>query len=172
MFPSLVLSVILVHKTMIQLAQTGSSRCFDTGDLWSGGEGGVIKIWPWDTIGKSLSLSSEEKHMAALLVERSHIDLRGQVTVNGACGISSSDVKCLVSDHVKAKVWCAQPLYFSLWYVFASGITCRKVYILHLIEFGLLEIFAIVFLSFLGITSLQGCSYKGASEGIQYRGSN
>ncbi|KAL5783909.1 hypothetical protein ACOSQ2_006301 [Xanthoceras sorbifolium] len=85
------------------------------GDLWSGGEGGNIKIWPWESIEKSLSLKPEEKHMAALLVERSFIDLRSQVTVNGACGISSSDIKCLISDHVRAKVWCAQHLFFSLW---------------------------------------------------------
>ncbi|XWS43920.1 hypothetical protein CRYUN_Cryun16bG0146000 [Craigia yunnanensis] len=85
------------------------------GDLWSGGEGGVIKIWPWESIEKSLSLRPEEKHMATLLVERSFIDLRSQVTVNGNCNISSSDVKCLVSDNVRAKVWCAQPLSFSLW---------------------------------------------------------
>lgn len=99
---------------------------FDPGDLWSGAEGGVIKIWPWETIEKSLSLSSEEKHMAALLVERSHIDLRSQVTVNGACRLSSSDVKCLLSDDVRAKVWCAQALSFSLWYVFNSAITNYK----------------------------------------------
>ncbi|GAV67148.1 Exo_endo_phos domain-containing protein [Cephalotus follicularis] len=85
------------------------------GDMWSGSEGGVIRIWPWESIEKSLSLSPEEKHMAALLVERSFIDLRSQVTVNGACSISSSDVKCLLSDHVRAKVWCAQPQSFSLW---------------------------------------------------------
>ncbi|XVE76660.1 hypothetical protein DITRI_Ditri12bG0191800 [Diplodiscus trichospermus] len=85
------------------------------GDLWSGGEGGAIKIWPWESIEKSLSLRPEEKHMAALLAERSFIDLRSQVTVNGNCNISSSDIKCLVSDNVRAKVWCAQPLSFSLW---------------------------------------------------------
>ena len=86
------------------------------GDLWSGGENGVVRIWPWDAIEKSLSLSPEEKHMAALLVERSFIDLRSQVTVNGACSISSSDIKCLLADNVRAKIWCAQPLSFSLWY--------------------------------------------------------
>ncbi|XP_061947810.1 type I inositol polyphosphate 5-phosphatase 12-like isoform X2 [Populus nigra] len=85
------------------------------GDLWSGGENGVVRIWPWDAIEKSLSLSPEEKHMAALLVERSCIDLRSQVTVNGACSISSSDIKCLLADNVRAKIWCAQPLSFSLW---------------------------------------------------------
>ncbi|WCJ21821.1 Type I inositol polyphosphate 5-phosphatase 12 [Euphorbia peplus] len=85
------------------------------GDLWSGGEQGTIKIWPWETIEKSLSLSGEEKHMAALLVERSQVDLRSQVTVNGVSSISSSDVKCLLSDTVRAKVWCAQPQSFSLW---------------------------------------------------------
>lgn len=91
---------------------------FCPGDLWSGGEGGVIKIWPWESIEKSLSLKPEERHMAALLVERSFIDLRAQVTVNGTCSISSADVKCLLSDHVRAKVWCAQPLSFSIWYAF------------------------------------------------------
>ncbi|XP_015947171.1 type I inositol polyphosphate 5-phosphatase 12 isoform X1 [Arachis duranensis] len=85
------------------------------GDLWSGSEGGVIKIWPWESMEKSLSLSPEERHMAALLVERSFIDLRSQVTVNGVCSISSQEVKCLLSDHVKGRVWCAGPLSFSLW---------------------------------------------------------
>ncbi|CAI0396986.1 unnamed protein product [Linum tenue] len=85
------------------------------GDLWSGSEGGVIKIWPWESIEKSLSLKSEEKRMAALLVERSAIDLRSQVTVNGNCSISSSDVKCLLSDNIRAKLWCAQSLTFSIW---------------------------------------------------------
>ncbi|CAL5394733.1 unnamed protein product [Camellia sinensis] len=85
------------------------------GDLWSGSEGGVIKIWPWEAIDKSLSLSPEEKHMATLLVERSAIDLRSQVTINGACSISSSDVKCLLSDNVRAKVWAAGSLSLSLW---------------------------------------------------------
>ncbi|KAF5733949.1 Endonuclease/exonuclease/phosphatase family protein isoform 7 [Tripterygium wilfordii] len=85
------------------------------GDLWSGSEGGNIKIWPWESMEKSLSFSPEEKHMAALLVERSSIDLRSQVTVNGTCSISSSEVKCLLSDNVRAKVWCAQPSSFSIW---------------------------------------------------------
>ncbi|KAE8722419.1 Type I inositol 1,4,5-trisphosphate 5-phosphatase 13 [Hibiscus syriacus] len=64
---------------------------------------------------KNPSLRPEEKHMAALLVERAFIDLRSQVAVNGNCNLSSSDVKCLVSDCVRAKVWCVQPLSFSLW---------------------------------------------------------
>ncbi|KAI4334639.1 hypothetical protein L6164_019303 [Bauhinia variegata] len=85
------------------------------GDLWSGSEGGVIKIWPWESIAKSLSLSPEERHMAALLVERSSIDLRSQVTVNGVCSIPSQEVKCLLFDNVRARVWCAGPLSFSLW---------------------------------------------------------
>ncbi|KAK4489078.1 hypothetical protein RD792_004872 [Penstemon davidsonii] len=85
------------------------------GDLWSSSEGGAIRVWPWEAIEKSLSLSPEEKHMAALLVERSFIDLRSQVTVNGVCNISSSDVKCLLSDNVRAKVWAASSLSFSLW---------------------------------------------------------
>ncbi|KAF5942252.1 hypothetical protein HYC85_019894 [Camellia sinensis] len=85
------------------------------GDLWSGSEGGIIKIWPWESIEKSLCLSSEERRMAALLVERSAVDLRSQVTVNGVCSISSSDVKCFLSDNVRSKVWAAGSLSFSLW---------------------------------------------------------
>ncbi|XP_010522246.1 PREDICTED: type I inositol polyphosphate 5-phosphatase 13-like [Tarenaya hassleriana] len=85
------------------------------GDMWSCSEGGVIKIWPWESLEKSLVLKPEEKHMAALLVERSAIDLRSQVTVNGTCNISSSDVKCLLADAVRAKVWAVQSLSFSIW---------------------------------------------------------
>ncbi|XP_057777010.1 type I inositol polyphosphate 5-phosphatase 13-like isoform X2 [Salvia miltiorrhiza] len=85
------------------------------GDIWTGSEGGTIRVWPWEAVEKSLSLSPEEKHMATLLVERSCIDLKSHVTVNGACSISSSDVKALVSDHVHAKVWAVGSLSFSLW---------------------------------------------------------
>ncbi|CAA7026506.1 unnamed protein product [Microthlaspi erraticum] len=85
------------------------------GDMWSCSEGGVIKIWPWDSLEKSLLLKPEEKHMAALLVERSAIDLRTQVTVNGTCSISSSEVKYLLTDSVRAKVWAVQSLTFSIW---------------------------------------------------------
>lgn len=89
------------------------------GDIWTGSEGGAIKVWPWEAIEKSLSLSQEERHMAALLVERSFIDLRSQVTINGVCNITSSDVKVLMSDNFRAKVWAASSLSFSLWYIFA-----------------------------------------------------
>lgn len=100
---------------MVQTCMNLEFFC-SVGDLWSGGEGGVIKIWPWDSIEKSLSLSAEEKHMAALLVERSNVDLRSQVTVNGVCNISSSDIKAMLSDHARGRVWCATSLSFSLWY--------------------------------------------------------
>lgn len=99
-----------------------------SGDLWSGSESGVIKIWPWESMEKSLSLTQEERHMAALLVERSFIDLRSQVTVNGVCNISSSDVKCLVSDKVRAKVWCATAVSFSLWYFCPLLLMCIYIY--------------------------------------------
>lgn len=98
------------------------------GDIWSGSEGGVIKIWPWESIEKSLSLSPEERHMAALLVERSFVDLRSQVTVNGVCSISSQEVKCLLSDHLRARVWCAGPLSFSLWYICFPFLHCIVLY--------------------------------------------
>lgn len=85
------------------------------GDIWTGSEGGYIRVWPWEAVEKSLSLSPEEKHMATLLVERSCIDLKSQVTVNGTCSISSSDVKALLCDNVRAKVWAVGSLSFSLW---------------------------------------------------------
>ncbi|KAK6911083.1 Endonuclease/exonuclease/phosphatase [Dillenia turbinata] len=77
------------------------------GDLWSGTEAGIIKIWPWEAIEKALSLGKEERHMAALLVERSYIDLKSQVSVNGTWSIFTSDIKYLLSDNTRAKVWSA-----------------------------------------------------------------
>ncbi|KAL8532975.1 hypothetical protein ACS0TY_009293 [Phlomoides rotata] len=86
------------------------------GDIWSGSEGGAIKIWPWEAIEKSLSLTTGERYMASLLVERSYIDLRSQVTQNGACcNFFTSDVKYMLSDHVGAKVWTASYQSFALW---------------------------------------------------------
>ncbi|KAK1291276.1 Type I inositol 1,4,5-trisphosphate 5-phosphatase 12 [Acorus calamus] len=85
------------------------------GDLWSSSEGGVIKAWPWEAIDKSLSLSTEERHMAALLVERSYIDLGSQVTVGGASSLPASDVKYLLSDNSRAKVWSGGYQSFALW---------------------------------------------------------
>ncbi|KAJ0250827.1 Type I inositol polyphosphate 5-phosphatase 13 [Hirschfeldia incana] len=85
------------------------------GDMWTCSEGGVIKIWPWESLEKSLLLKPEEKHMAALLIERSPIDLRSKVTVNGTCSISSSEIKHLLNDSVRAKVWAVQSLSFSIW---------------------------------------------------------
>ncbi|XP_058217182.1 type II inositol polyphosphate 5-phosphatase 15 [Rhododendron vialii] len=85
------------------------------GDLWSGSEGGAIMIWPWESIEKSISLTVEERHLAALLVERSYIDLRSQVTGNGVFNIFTSDVKHIWSDHSGTKVWSAGYLSFALW---------------------------------------------------------
>ncbi|XP_068646942.1 type I inositol polyphosphate 5-phosphatase 12-like [Aristolochia californica] len=85
------------------------------GDIWSGSEGGVVKIWPWESVDKSLSLSVEERHMAALLVERSFVDLRSQVTINGVCSISAGDIKFLLADNSRRKVWSASYLSFALW---------------------------------------------------------
>ncbi|XP_042013607.1 type II inositol polyphosphate 5-phosphatase 15-like isoform X1 [Salvia splendens] len=86
------------------------------GDMWSGSEGGAVKIWPWEALEKSLSFTVGEKHMASLLVERSYIDLRSQVTQNGAYNsIFSSDIKYMLSDLVGAKVWTASYQSFALW---------------------------------------------------------
>lgn len=87
-----------------------------SGDIWSGSDGGAMKIWPWEAIEKSFALTSGERHMASLLVERSYIDPRSQVLQNGACSnIFTSDVKFLLSDHAGAKVWAANYQSFALW---------------------------------------------------------
>ncbi|KAG0495754.1 hypothetical protein HPP92_000445 [Vanilla planifolia] len=89
------------------------------GDIWTGSEGGVLKAWPWESIEKSLSLTIEERHMATLLVERSYVDLRSQVTVNGVCSLPAVDIKFLLSDNARSKVWSAGSVIFAIW-------DCRK----------------------------------------------
>ncbi|KAL3833948.1 hypothetical protein ACJIZ3_008684 [Penstemon smallii] len=86
------------------------------GDIWSGSEGGTIKVWPWEAIEKSLSRTFGERHMASLLVERSYIDLRSQVTLNGTfSNIFNSDIKFILSDYAGAKVWTASYQSFAVW---------------------------------------------------------
>ncbi|XWS57233.1 hypothetical protein CRYUN_Cryun09bG0156400 [Craigia yunnanensis] len=85
------------------------------GDVWSGSEGGNIRIWPWEAIDNALSLTMEERHMASLLMERSFVDLRSQVAVNGFSSLLNSDIKCLLSDNIRAKVWSSSHLSFALW---------------------------------------------------------
>ncbi|RCV31921.1 hypothetical protein SETIT_6G217000v2 [Setaria italica] len=85
------------------------------GEIWSGSEGGIIKAWPWGAIAKSLSLTSEEKHMASLLVEKSYIDLRNHATVSNVCSLPAADVKHMLVDHCRAKVWSITSMTFALW---------------------------------------------------------
>ncbi|KAL8513362.1 hypothetical protein ACS0TY_012720 [Phlomoides rotata] len=67
-------------------------------------------------------MTTRERHMASLLVERSYIDLRSQVTQNGTCcNFFTSDVKYMLSDHVGAKVWTASYQSFALWVVIDHG---------------------------------------------------
>ncbi|XVE90703.1 hypothetical protein DITRI_Ditri20bG0098300 [Diplodiscus trichospermus] len=85
------------------------------GDLWSGSEGGNIRIWPWEAIDNALSLTIGERHMASLLMEKSFVDLRSQAAVNGFSSILNSDIKGLLSDNIRAKVWSSGYLSFALW---------------------------------------------------------
>uniref|UniRef100_A0A0E0NEV3 Inositol polyphosphate-related phosphatase domain-containing protein n=1 Tax=Oryza rufipogon TaxID=4529 RepID=A0A0E0NEV3_ORYRU len=85
------------------------------GDLWSGSEGGVIKVWYEEGIEKSLSLQREEKRKTSFLVERSFIDLRAMVSDGGACPLPAVDVKLLLSDNSRSKVWSAGYLSLALW---------------------------------------------------------
>lgn len=88
---------------------------FYSGDLWSGSENGIIRIWPWEAIMKSLSLKAGERHMASIEVERSYVDLKSQVTISGVCYMFLSDVKYLLANHSTAKVWSAGIFSFALW---------------------------------------------------------
>ncbi|KAG8047853.1 hypothetical protein GUJ93_ZPchr0008g12565 [Zizania palustris] len=85
------------------------------GEIWSGSEGGVIKAWPWDAIAKSLSLTPEEKHSASLVMERSYIDLRNNVTATNISSLPAADVKYMLADHCRAKVWSLTSMAFALW---------------------------------------------------------
>ncbi|XP_022149954.1 type II inositol polyphosphate 5-phosphatase 15 isoform X2 [Momordica charantia] len=84
------------------------------GDLWSGSEGGALKVWPWEAVEKALSMTAGESHMATLMVERSYIDLRTQVSV-GFSNTFTWDIKYLLSDDSTARVWSASDLSFALW---------------------------------------------------------
>ena len=86
------------------------------GDLWSGSEGGIIKVWYGEAIEKSLALQREEKCKTSLLVQRSFIDLWTMVSDGGACPLPAVDVKLLLSDNSRSKVWSAGYLSFALWY--------------------------------------------------------
>ena len=102
-----------------------------SGDLWSGSEAGVIKIWPWEAIERSFSLTAEERPMAAMLIERSFIDPSSQVAVNGYSNTLNSDVKYLLSDNTRAKVWSAGYLSFAFWYAYILNIIfCYFQYVL------------------------------------------
>ncbi|GJV07094.1 type II inositol polyphosphate 5-phosphatase 15 isoform X2 [Tanacetum coccineum] len=86
------------------------------GDLWSGSESGAIIVWPWETLEKALSFTTEEKHKAPVAIERSYIDLKNQLTSNGiSCSILAADVKYLLSDHSGGKIWSAGPMSSALW---------------------------------------------------------
>jgi len=94
------------------------------GDLWSGSEGGAIKVWYGEPIQKSLISQTEEKRKTPFLVERSSIDLRDMVSDGGACPLPAVDVKLLLSDNSRSKVWSAGYLTFALWYTSCVHLSC------------------------------------------------
>ncbi|XP_072955288.1 type II inositol polyphosphate 5-phosphatase 15-like [Typha angustifolia] len=85
------------------------------GELWSGSEGGVIKVWSMEAIDESISLRAEESRKAASLVERSYVDLSSLVTDGGVSPLPTVDVKLLLSDTSRSKVWSGGYLSFALW---------------------------------------------------------
>ncbi|XP_035820101.1 type II inositol polyphosphate 5-phosphatase 15 isoform X2 [Zea mays] len=85
------------------------------GEIWSGSEGGAIKAWPWEALAKCLSSTPEEIHEAASLVEKSYIDLRNHATVGNMCSLPTADVKHMLADHCRLKVWSVTSMTFALW---------------------------------------------------------
>lgn len=108
---------LFIHSTSAAANAATTTTLIHLGDLWSGSEGGSIKIWPREALEKALSLTAEERHMSSLLVERSYIEPWTQVAVNGFTNILTSDVRYLLSDRSGAKLWTAGYLSFALWYV-------------------------------------------------------
>jgi hypothetical protein len=106
-----------MHEMLIFIA------CF-IGDLWSGSEGGVIKVWCGEVIEQSLVSQREEKRKTPFLVERSSIDLRDMVSDGGACPLPAVDVKLLLSDNSRSKLWSAGYLSFALWYISCVHLSC------------------------------------------------
>jgi hypothetical protein len=98
-----------------------------TGEIWSGSEGGVIKAWPWDAIARSLSLTQEGKHIAALLVERAYVDLRNHAAVGSMFSLPTADVKYMLADHCRAKVWSLTSMAFAIWYALINIYTFLSV---------------------------------------------
>lgn len=86
-----------------------------SGDLWSGSDGGSVKVWPWEAIAKALGMIEHERHIAILGVEKSFIDLRSQATVGGTCHLPPGDVKYMLADTCRGKVWGGGHLAFALW---------------------------------------------------------
>jgi len=74
-----------------------------------------MKVWYGEAIEKSLVSQREEKRKTSFLVERSSIDLRDMVSDGGACPLPAVDVKLLLSDNSRSKVWSAGYLSFALW---------------------------------------------------------
>lgn len=103
------------------------------GDLWSGSEGGSIKIWPWDAVERSLSLIAEERHIGVSSLKRSYIDPRSQVNQNGLNNSLGADVKYLLSDYSKGRVWSASYTSFALWYALSVE-SCRLIFFFNLIH--------------------------------------
>nr|CAD1820361.1 unnamed protein product [Ananas comosus var. bracteatus] len=85
------------------------------GDLWSGSEVGIVKVWSKDALEHSLSVAIEESHKVSQLVERSYVDLKSLVTYGGVCPLPTVDVKHLLSDNSRSKVWSGGYLSFALW---------------------------------------------------------
>lgn len=108
---------LFIYSTSAAANAATTTTLIHLGDLWSGSEGGSIKIWPREALEKALSLTAEERHMSSLLVERSYIEPWTQVAVNGFNNILTSDVRYLLSDRSGAKLWTAGYLSFALWYV-------------------------------------------------------
>ncbi|KAI4310853.1 hypothetical protein MLD38_035800 [Melastoma candidum] len=84
------------------------------GDLWSGSEGGDIRVWPAESLDEAL-LSPVEGHFATSSLERSYIVPRDQVGANGFTNGLVGEIKHLISDKSCGSIWSCGYASFALW---------------------------------------------------------
>jgi len=86
------------------------------GELWTGSEIGGMRAWPWEVAEKALFTDLRNNFSNVYLMEGSCIDLRSRVATTGA-SILNTDIRFLVSDHSRGRVWSGGSYSLAVWYI-------------------------------------------------------
>lgn len=84
------------------------------GELWTGSEIGAIRAWPWEVAEKALFTDPRNNFSYVYLMEGSCIDLRSRVAMTGS-SIVNTDIRFLVSDHSRGRVWSGGSYSLAVW---------------------------------------------------------